>query len=165
MLFSFLNDTLRLLLLCCHPSLTPATQVALTLRAVGGLTTAQIASAFLLPEATVGQRISRAKRTIRAAGARFELPEGNELPGRIAAVLQVLYLIFNEGHTTSSGIDLTRAELTGEAIRLARRDADPPRGVEVEKIAPSLRREQEEEVERLLRERFPVLRRYSIVHE
>ncbi len=114
------DDTLRLLLLCCHPSLTPATQVALTLRAVGGLTTAQIASAFLLPEATVGQRISRAKRTIRAAGARFELPEGNELPGRIAAVLQVLYLIFNEGHTTSSGIDLTRAELTGEAIRLAR---------------------------------------------
>lgn len=114
------DDTLRLLLLCCHPSLTPATQVALTLRAVGGLTTTEVASAFLLPEATVGQRISRAKRTIRAAGARFELPEGEELPGRLAAVLQVLYLIFNEGHTASSGGDLTRVELTAEAIRLTR---------------------------------------------
>jgi RNA polymerase sigma factor (sigma-70 family) len=114
------DDTLRLLLLCCHPSLTPATQVALTLRAVGGLTTAQIASAFLLPEATVGQRISRAKRTIRAAGARFELPQGEELPDRLAAVLQVLYLIFNEGHTATSGGDLTRVALTAEAIRLTR---------------------------------------------
>jgi len=114
------DDTLRLLLLCCHPSLTPATQVALTLRAVGGLTTAQIARAFLIPEATVGQRISRAKRTIRAAGARFELPAGDELAARLAAVLQILYLVFNEGHTATSGGDLTRAELTGEAIRLTR---------------------------------------------
>lgn len=114
------DDTLRLLLLCCHPSLTPATQVALTLRAVGGLTTEQIAHAFLLPEATVGQRISRAKRTIRAAGARFELPAEEELPSRLAAVLQILYLIFNEGHTTTSGGDLTRVELTAESIRLTR---------------------------------------------
>lgn len=114
------DDTLTLLLLCCHPSLTPASQVALTLRAVGGLTTDQIARAFLLPEATVGQRISRAKRTIRAAGARFEAPAGAELDERLRAVLQVLYLIFNEGHTVSSGADLTRPELTAEAIRLTR---------------------------------------------
>jgi RNA polymerase sigma factor (sigma-70 family) len=114
------DDTLTLLLLCCHPALTPASQVALTLRAVGGLTTAEIGRALLVPEATVAQRISRAKQTIRAAGARFTLPPAGELPARLAAVLHVLYLIFNEGYTASSGERLHRVELTTEAIRLAR---------------------------------------------
>jgi len=114
------DDTLTLLLLCCHPSLTQASQVALTLRAVGGLTTAEIARAFLVPEATVAQRISRAKQRIRASGAGFRLPEEAERPQRVAAVLQVLYLIFNEGYTASSGTALHRVELTGEAIRLTR---------------------------------------------
>jgi RNA polymerase sigma factor (sigma-70 family) len=114
------DDTLTLLLLCCHPSLTQASQVALTLRAVGGLTTAEIARAFLVPEATVAQRISRAKQRIKASGAEFRLPSEAERPERIAAVLQVLYLIFNEGYTASSGAALHRAELAGEAIRLTR---------------------------------------------
>jgi RNA polymerase sigma factor (sigma-70 family) len=111
------DDTLTLLLLCCHPSLTRPSQVALTLRAVGGLTTAEIARAFLVPEATIGQRISRAKQKLR--GTRFALPEA-ERPERLAAVLQVLYLIFTEGHTASSGGALNRVELTSEAIRLVR---------------------------------------------
>ncbi|MEV0717068.1 sigma-70 family RNA polymerase sigma factor [Asanoa sp. NPDC050611] len=114
------DDTLTLLLLCCHPALTPASQVALTLRAFGGLTTAEIARALLVPEATVAQRISRAKQQIRAAGARFTLPPPEELPARLAAVLHVLYLIFNEGYTASSGQRLHRVELSAEAIRLAR---------------------------------------------
>ncbi|MEV4533930.1 sigma-70 family RNA polymerase sigma factor [Asanoa sp. NPDC049518] len=114
------DDTLTLLLLCCHPALTPASQVALTLRAVGGLTTAEIARALLVPEATVAQRISRAKQKIRAAGARFTLPPAEELPARLAAVLQVLYLVFNEGYTASSGEHLHRVELSAEAIRLVR---------------------------------------------
>ncbi|SNS62698.1 RNA polymerase sigma factor, sigma-70 family [Asanoa hainanensis] len=114
------DDTLTLLVLCCHPALTPASQVALTLRAVGGLTTAEIARALLVPEATVAQRISRAKQKIRAAGARFTLPPAEELPARLAAVLHVLYLVFNEGYTASSGERLHRVELTAEAIRLAR---------------------------------------------
>jgi RNA polymerase sigma factor (sigma-70 family) len=114
---SGVDDTLTLLLLCCHPSLTQPSQVALTLRAVGGLTTAEIARAFLVPEATIGQRISRAKRSLR--GERFALP-ASERPARLAAVLQVLYLIFTEGHTASSGDVLNRVELTTEAIRLAR---------------------------------------------
>jgi RNA polymerase sigma factor (sigma-70 family) len=114
------DDTLTLLLLCCHPSLTPASQVALTLRAVGGLTTAEIARAFLVPEATVAQRISRAKQRIKASGAGFRLPAGAERSERLAAVLQVLYLIFNEGYTASSRTALHRVELTGEAIRLTR---------------------------------------------
>jgi RNA polymerase sigma factor (sigma-70 family) len=114
------DDTLTLLLLCCHPSLTRASQVALTLRAVGGLSTAEIARAFLVPETTVAQRISRAKQRIKASGAEFRLPSGTERGERIAAVLQVLYLIFNEGYTASSGPSLHRVELTGEAIRLAR---------------------------------------------
>jgi RNA polymerase sigma factor (sigma-70 family) len=114
------DDTLRLLFLCCHPSLTPASQVALTLRAVGGLTTAQIARAFLVPEATMAQRISRAKAQIRAAGATFAMPAEGERAARLAVVLNVLYLVFNEGYTTSSGPELARAELTGEAIRLTR---------------------------------------------
>jgi RNA polymerase sigma factor (sigma-70 family) len=114
------DDTLTLLLLCCHPSLTRASQVALTLRAVGGLSTAEIARALLVPEATVGQRISRAKQRIKSSGAQFRLPPDPERSERLVAVLQVLYLIFNEGHTASSGTELHRVELSAEAIRLTR---------------------------------------------
>jgi RNA polymerase sigma factor (sigma-70 family) len=114
------DDTLQLLFLCCHPSLSPASQIALTLRAVGGLTTAEIASAFLVPEATMAQRISRAKQTIRASGSRFEPPADADRDDRLRAVLHVLYLIFNEGYTASSGPDLQRNELAEEAIRIAR---------------------------------------------
>jgi RNA polymerase sigma factor (sigma-70 family) len=114
------DDTLTLLLLCCHPSLTPISQVALTLRAVGGLTTAEIARALLVPESTVAQRISRAKQRIKASGARFQLPPPDELTDRVTAVLHVLYLIFNEGYTASSGPVLHRVDLTNEAIRLTR---------------------------------------------
>jgi RNA polymerase sigma factor (sigma-70 family) len=114
------DDSLTLLLLCCHPSLSPLSQVALTLRAVGGLTTAEIARAFLVPEATVAQRISRAKQRIKATGAEFKLPREPERQERMAAVLHVLYLIFNEGYTASSGSELHRVELTSEAIRLTR---------------------------------------------
>ena len=117
---SGVDDSLTLLLLCCHPALTTASQVALTLRAVGGLTTAEIARALLVPEATVGQRISRAKQKIRDAGATFSLPPPGEREARLVAVRQVLYLIFNEGYTASSGASLHRVELTAEAIRLAR---------------------------------------------
>jgi RNA polymerase sigma factor (sigma-70 family) len=114
------DDTLTLFLLCCHPSLTPPSQVALTLRAVGGLTTGEIARGLLVPEATVAQRISRAKARIKASGAGFREPDAAERARRIPAVLHVLYLIFTEGHTASSGADLHRVELTREAIRLAR---------------------------------------------
>lgn len=114
------DDSLELLLLCCHPALTLPSQVALTLRAVGGLTTEQIARGFLVPTATMAQRISRAKSLIRAAGARFELPEPGALPGRIAAVATVVYLVFTEGHTASSGDSLVRIELADEAVRLGR---------------------------------------------
>ena len=114
------DDTLTLLLLCCHPSLTPASQVALTLRAVGGLTTAEIARALLVPDATIGQRISRAKQTIKASGARFRMPPPAQLATQLRAVLTVLYLIFNEGYTASAGPSLYRVELTAEAIRLTR---------------------------------------------
>ena len=114
------DDTLTLLFLCCHPALTAASQVALTLRAVGGLTTGQIASAFLVPEATMGPRVSRAKQRIKAAGATFDPPGPADYPERIRVVLHVLYLIFNEGYTTSSGPELQRADLAREAIRLAR---------------------------------------------
>jgi predicted RNA polymerase sigma factor len=113
-------DTLTLLFLCCHPALSPASQLALTLRAVGGLTTAEIAAAFLVPEATVAKRITRAKASIRAAGARFELPGAAERGQRLGVVMQVLYLVFNEGYTTSSGPLLQRRDLTAEAVRLAR---------------------------------------------
>jgi len=113
------DDTLTLLLLCCHPTLTPVSQVALTLRAVGGLTTAEIARALLVPEATVGQRISRAKQRLK--GAQFTLPPSAELADRIVAVRHVLYLIFNEGYTASSGPALQRVQLSAEAIRLTRR--------------------------------------------
>jgi RNA polymerase sigma factor (sigma-70 family) len=114
------QDTLVLLFLCCHPALSPPSQLALTLRAVGGLSTAQIAAAFLVPEATMAQRIGRAKQRIRDTGARFVLPAPVERAGRLGVVLHVLYLIFNEGYTASSGPDLHRADLTTEAIRLAR---------------------------------------------
>jgi RNA polymerase sigma factor (sigma-70 family) len=114
------DDTLTLLFLCCHPSLTPSSQIALTLRAVGGLTTGEIASAFLVPEATMGQRISRAKAKIKQSGVGFEMPSPDELSARLAVVLHVLYLIFNEGYTASEGTSLQRADLTGEAIRLTR---------------------------------------------
>jgi RNA polymerase sigma factor (sigma-70 family) len=114
------DDTLTLLFLCCHPSLSAASQLALTLRAVGGLTTAEIARAFFVPEATMAQRISRAKATIRESGAPFSLPPEDERAGRLAVVLHVLYLVFNEGYTASSGPELQRVELTREAIRLAR---------------------------------------------
>ena len=114
------DDTLVLLFLCCHPALSPPSQLALTLRAVGGLTTEQIARAFFVPEPTMYQRISRAKQGIRAAGARFELPPADERAERLGVVLQVLYLIFNEGYTATSGTDLQRPDLTAEAIRLGR---------------------------------------------
>ena len=114
------DDTLTLLFMCCHPSLTPATAIALTLRAVGGLTTAEIASAFLVPEATMAQRISRAKQTIKASKVTFHLPNESERAARLAAVRQVLYLIFSEGYTTSAGPALHRSDLSNEAIRLTR---------------------------------------------
>jgi RNA polymerase sigma factor (sigma-70 family) len=114
------DDTLALLFLCCHPALSPASQIALTLRAVGGLTTAQIARAFFVPEATMAQRISRAKHSIKSAGAMFSMPPESDHAERLQAVLHVLYLIFNEGYAATSGPDLQRSELTVEAIRLSR---------------------------------------------
>ncbi|MDD7835069.1 RNA polymerase sigma factor [Paenarthrobacter sp. AB444] len=114
------DDTLTLMFLCCHPALSAPSQLALTLRAVGGLTTAEIASAFLVPEATMGQRISRAKQGIQKAGATFSMPPPSERKARLGVVLHVLYLIFNEGYAASSGASLQREELTTEAIRLAR---------------------------------------------
>ena len=114
------DDALLLLLLCCHPTLSRPSQVALTLRAVSGLTTAAIATAFLVPEATMAQRLSRARTTLRANGARFEAPTVEELPTRVAAVLDVLYLVFNEGYARSSGDTLVETSLAEEAIHLTR---------------------------------------------
>lgn len=114
------DDTLTLLFMCCHPALTPPSAIALTLRSVGGLTTAEIARAFMVPEATMAQRISRAKQRIKASGVPFRMPGGEDWQRRLDAVLQVLYLIFNEGYATGAGTDLQRVELSGEAIRLAR---------------------------------------------
>lgn len=114
------DDTLLLLFMCCHPSLTRPSAIALTLRAVGGLTTAEIAHAFLVPEATMAQRISRAKQQIKRSGAGFRMPTAEERDERLEAVLHVLYLIFNEGYATSSGASLSRVDLSSEAIRLAR---------------------------------------------
>jgi RNA polymerase sigma factor (sigma-70 family) len=114
------DDTLTLLFLCAHPALSPPSQLALTLRAVGGLSTAEIARAFLVPEATIAQRISRGKARIRASGIPFRLPAAPEWPERLRVVLHVLYLIFNEGYTATSGPELQRGELTAEAIRLTR---------------------------------------------
>src|SRR5262249_19032496 len=114
------DDTLTLLFMCCHPALTQSSAIALTLRAVGGLTTAEIAKAFLVPEATMAQRISRAKQTVKTSGMPFQLPGSQERAQRLGAVLHVLYLIFNEGYTSSSGPHLQRLELSREAIRLTR---------------------------------------------
>lgn len=114
------DDSLALLFLCCHPAVAPPAQLALTLRAVAGLTTAEIARAFLLSEATVAQRISRAKRRIREAGAHFVLPDQEEWEARLGVVRQVLYLLFNEGYVAGAGPELVRAELSDEAIRLTR---------------------------------------------
>jgi len=114
------DDTLLLLFMCCHPALTPPSAISLTLRAVGGLTTAEIANAFLVPEATMAQRISRAKQTVKASAVPFQMPTPEERAQRLSAVLHVLYLIFNEGYTSSIGPDLQRRDLANEAIRLAR---------------------------------------------
>lgn len=112
------DDTLTLLFMCAHPALTPASAIALTLRAVGGLTTAEIAKAFLVPESTMAQRISRAKRTIVASGVPFRLPSAADQPDALRLVLHVLYLVFNEGYASSSGRELHRIDLSDEAIRL-----------------------------------------------
>src|SRR5207245_406507 len=114
------DDTLILLFMCCHPALTPASAIALTLRAVGGLTTAQIANAFLVGEATMAQRISRAKQRIKESGVPFRMPTRKQLPARLRSVLHVLYLIFNEGYASSTGRELHRTDLSDEAIRLSR---------------------------------------------
>jgi RNA polymerase sigma factor (sigma-70 family) len=114
------DDTLTLFFMCCHPSLTPSSAIALTLRAVGGLTTAEISHAFLVPEATLAQRISRAKQIIKNSGIPFQLPTVEERRQRLPTVLHVLYLIFNEGYTSSAGPQLQRVEMSREAIRLAR---------------------------------------------
>jgi len=114
------DDTLDLYFLCCHPALSPSSQIALTLRAVGGLTTAEIARAFLVPEATMAQRLSRAKQTIRDAGSRFEDVDRAAQLARLGHVLRVLYLVFNEGYTASSGDALVRVDLSSEAIRVTR---------------------------------------------
>lgn len=126
------DDTLILMFMCCHPALSPALAIPLTLRAVGGLTTREIATAFLVPEATMAQRISRAKSRIKSSEAPFALPAPEDRPHRLAQVLHILYLVFNEGYTTSSGPDLARISLSGEAIRLARAlHADLPGDPEV----------------------------------
>ena len=121
------DDTLALFLLCCHPALTTPSQIALTLRAVGGLTTAEIARSLLVPEATIAQRISRAKARIKASDEGFRMPRADELESRLGALRSVLYLVFTEGHTASSGDRLARVDLSAEAIRLTRQlhDADP----------------------------------------
>jgi RNA polymerase sigma factor (sigma-70 family) len=114
------DDTLILLFMCCHPALTRPSAIALTLRAVGGLTTAEIANAFLVPEATMAQRISRAKTQIKASRVPFRMPADVERTEQLAAVLHVLYLIFNEGYASSAGPELQRCDLANEAIRLTR---------------------------------------------
>jgi len=114
------DDTLVLLFMCCHPALSQTSAIALTLRAVGGLATAEIASAFLVPETTMAQRISRAKQRIKSSGVPFRMPTADEWAQRLRSVLHVLYLIFNEGYTTTAGAELQRVELSHEAIRLAR---------------------------------------------
>ncbi len=114
------DDTLTVFFMCCHPALTPASAIALTLRAVGGLSTAEIANAFLVGETTLAQRISRAKQSIKASGVPFQMPTPDEQATRLRTVLHVLYLIFNEGYTSSTGRELQRTELSDEAIRLTR---------------------------------------------
>src|SRR4028118_1240432 len=115
------DDVLRLIFLSCHPSLTAESRAALTLRLVGGLTTAEIARGYLTTESAMGQRITRAKRTLTAAQAEFELPTGPDRTRRLDDVMAVIYLIFNEGYTATAGEDWMRPDLAGEAIRLARR--------------------------------------------
>ena len=122
------DDTLVLLFMCCHPALTSASAIALTLRAVAGLTTGEIAKAFLVPESTIGQRITRAKQSIKMSGIPFRMPDAEERAQRLNSVLHVLYLVFNEGYTASSGAELHRPDLSNEAIRLMR---------EVHKLAPN----------------------------
>jgi RNA polymerase sigma factor (sigma-70 family) len=122
------DDTLVLLFMCCHPALTSASAIALTLRAVAGLTTGEIAKAFLVPESTVGQRITRAKQSIKVSGIPFRMPDAEERAQRLNSVLHVLYLVFNEGYTASSGAELHRTDLSNEAIRLMR---------EVHQLAPN----------------------------
>ena len=124
---SVADDTLVLLFMCCHPALTSASAIALTLRAVAGLTTVEIARAFLVPESTIGQRISRAKQSIKASGIPFRMPDPEERAERLSSVLHVLYLVFNEGYTASAGAELHRTDLSSEAIRLMR---------EVHKLVP-----------------------------
>src|SRR3989475_5884987 len=114
------DDTLILLFMCCHPSLSPASQIALTLRAVGGLTAAEVARAFLVPEATMTRRITRAKAQVADSGVPFRMPNGPEREQRLTVVLHVLYLIFTEGYAATSGPRLIRADLSAEAIRLTR---------------------------------------------
>jgi predicted RNA polymerase sigma factor len=114
------DDTLVLLFMCCHPALTPASAIALTLRAVAGLTAAQIGAAFLVPEATMAQRISRAKASIKSSSVPFQMPSAAERAERLKSVLHVLYLLFSEGYTSSAGPHLHRPDVSNEAIRRAR---------------------------------------------
>src|SRR5262249_20993432 len=114
------DDELGLIFTCCHPALDPAVRVALTLRSVCGLSTAEIAAAFLVSEPTMAQRLVRAKRKIRQAGISLRVPDPSDLPGRLAAVLRVVYLVFTEGHMATGGAALVRADLCAQAIRLAR---------------------------------------------
>ena len=129
------DDRLRLIFTCCHPALAPEGQVALTLREVCGLTTEEIARAFLVTPATLAQRIVRAKAKIRETPIPYEVPAPQELPERLDAVLQVIYLVFNEGYSAAAGAEVTRAELTGEAIRLGRllTDLQPEPEIQIRK--------------------------------